>query len=299
MITAERVSVVIPLYNHQRYIQAALASVAAQSHPVDEIIIVDDGSSDQGGDLVQQQARQDSRILFWRQPNQGAHRALNAAIHRATGDYVAILNSDDVYHPHRVARCLDTLRQNPQSAAVCTGLGFINDQGRSITNPWYQQALDFYHRTGDLLLALINGNFIMTTSNLFIRRQMFEDIGFFCGLRYAHDLDFFLRLIGAGQRLHWLPEELLQYRSHASNTISEGVDKVKIEWAAVVAWHLAQAQTAADSTWLEALLRVTDRHNLTRLLYLLQLQLQRQPCADPAALLRLPGCRTLLEKVVQ
>ena len=73
-------SVVIPLYNHEQYIDAAIESLIAQSVPPDEIIIVDDGSQDGSLQRVQQWAERDSRIVCWSHPNQGAHYTINAAI---------------------------------------------------------------------------------------------------------------------------------------------------------------------------------------------------------------------------
>ena len=269
------ISVVIPLYNHQAYIDATLDSVVSQTVPATEIIVIDDGSTDSSWEKLQRRAEKDSRIIAWSQSNQGAHTTLNNAIERATGDYIAILNSDDCYLPGRFAACLRTLRDNPGTDAICTALTFINAQGQQQCNPWYQQALSFYQKTGNLLLSLINGNFFMTTSNLFIRRQVFSDIGGFSNLRYAHDLDFFLRLIGHQKTIIWLESPLLAYRMHDTNTIKENPRKVKTEWAAVVAYYLYRYTKGDDWPALNQLIEVTDRHQLTRLLMFFFLQFQK------------------------
>jgi glycosyltransferase involved in cell wall biosynthesis len=296
---SSRISVVIPLYNHEAYIDAALESVQAQTLSPCEIIVVDDGSSDHGFKRVLSCAGRDPRIIAWTQPNRGAHHAINAGIHRATGEYIAILNSDDRYHPERFARCFKHLCEHPEAEAVCSALSFVDGKGRVRSNSWYQDALAFYRGSGDLLLALINGNFIMTTSNLFIRRRAFEALGFFSPLRYAHDLDFFLRLLVSGREIHWLEEALVSYRIHDSNTISEGALKVKIEWAAVVAWHVGMLAEKRDWSWFESFLKVADQHNLSRLLYLFQLYRQTQVAHGPAAFMADPAFLKLLQQVVQ
>lgn len=270
------ISAVIPLYNHENYIDAALDSVLSQSVPATEIIVIDDGSTDRSWNKLQQRAAQDSRIIAWSHPNQGAHNTLNAAIERATGDYVTILNSDDCYLPGRFDACTKSLSANPQADVVCSALTFIDAKGKQQKNPWYQQALAFYQKSGDLVLSLINGNFLMTTSNLFIRRRVFSEIGGFSGLRYAHDLDFFLRLLGQRKTILWLENPLLAYRTHNSNTIKENPWRVKIEWAAVIAYYLYRFPVADDWTRLSRLVDVTDHHQLTRLLLLFFLQFQNQ-----------------------
>lgn len=275
--THATLSIVIPLYNHERYIDAALDSVMAQTLQPHEIIVVDDGSQDGSLARVRQRAGQDFRIKVWSHPNQGAHYTINAGLQHTTGTCVAILNSDDCYHPRRLAACLQALEQDPEAAAVCTALSFIDEHGKNCHNKWYEEALAFYHQVGDLGLALLNGNFLMTTSNLFIRRSVFDELGYFANLRYAHDLDFFLRLVLHRKKIVLLDEPLLQYRTHATNTISEGVFKVKQEWAAVVAWFAWQLGAEQGWKYLARLTDITDRHNLTRLVFFFFKQFQQTP----------------------
>ncbi len=260
------ISVVIPLYNHERYIDDAIDSLLQQTMPPFEIIIIDDGSQDNSWQRVQRRAKDEPRIIAWSQQNQGAHCTLNSGLNRATGEYLAILNSDDVYHPQRLEFCLQAIQADPALDVVCTALAFINEKGRSCNNSWYEEALAFYRKIGDLSLALINGNFLMTTSNLFMHRSAWSDLGTFANLRYAHDLDFFLRAISCNKRMVILDNPLLYYRTHATNTINEGVLKVKLEWAAVVAYYAWKMKQNDWSYW-EQLVEITNRHDLTRMLF--------------------------------
>jgi glycosyltransferase involved in cell wall biosynthesis len=271
------ISVVIPLYNHERYIDAALDSVLSQTVPPTEIIVVDDGSQDGSLQRVVRRAKSNSRIITWSHPNQGAYYTINAALQRATGQYITILNSDDCYHPQRIEACLQTLEQDREADAVCTTLAFLDGNGKPRRNKWYEESLAFYRQVGDLSLSLINANFLMTTSNLFMRHKVFDEIGGFAKLRYAHDLEFFLRLIVHGRKVAFLDQPLLHYRTHTTNTISEGVLKVKLEWAAVVAFFVWQV--GADRSWdyLGQLAEITDRHNLTRLMLFFFKQFQLTP----------------------
>jgi len=279
------ISVVVPLYNHERYIEAALDSVLSQSVPPADIIVVDDGSTDASAARVKALCEKHPQIIFWSQPNQGAHYTLNAGVHRATGEFVSILNSDDIYCPARFEECLKVFQQHPEVAAVATGVTFIDDNSTEISNQWYEDAKSFYDRTQDLSLALINSNFFVTTSNLFVRKSMFEEIGYFAPLRYTHDLDFFLRLLAWNKRVYYLDQPLLSYRLHRTNTIQEDDIKVQVERAAVVAFHLYSAwsnRVRDPKDWhgyIEKLTELTDRQALGALLFYFFDHLDRIPPA--------------------
>ena len=267
-----RVSVVIPLYNHGKYIAEAVRSALDQTAKPAEIIVVDDGSTDDSADRMRELCVEHPQIIFWSQPNQGAHNAINAGIHRATGDYVSILNSDDMYCPTRFEECLAKLERDPDASAVATGLAFIDDAGAPTASEWYDRARSYYDASGDLSLALIRDNFFVTTSNLFVRRSVFEEIGYFSPLRYTHDLDFSLRLIAFGKRVHFLDRPLLKYRVHAGNTIREDGTGTNIERAAVVAFYLYTAwlqRAREDKDWpayLGRIARIADERALGVLL---------------------------------
>lgn len=261
------ISVVIPLYEHERFIIQALESVYSQSVKPREIIVVDDGSTDRSLENAQIFARSHPEVIIQSHPNHGAHYTINTGIKQATGEYVSILNSDDAYHRDRLSECLTLFNANPELTAVCTGLSFINEKGQSIQNRWYNQARAFYDKIDDLSLALINGNFFMTTSNLIVRRSVFDEIGYFSSLRYTHDLDFILRLLLHGQQIAFYDKPLLSYRIHSHNTINEGVLKVKVEWAACVAFFIYNLwKQNHDWDYYAKLTEITDRHTLTRLL---------------------------------
>ena len=268
------VSVVVPLYNHEKYLAVALDSVLDQSLPATEIIVVDDASTDGSAAIAQRYAERNPQIRLLRQhPNQGAHCAINTGIHMADGEYVAILNSDDAYVADRLRECAEVLTARQDIAAVATDLEFVNDRGTLVRNVWYEKARAFHRETGDLALALANGNFIMTTSNLVLRRSVFAEVGEFRGLRYAHDLDFLLRLLLAGKHIHLIERPLARYRLHATNTIKENDLKVRAEWASVVAYFaysLFARRPAVRETWdyYRRLLQIAERHQLTKMIFM-------------------------------
>jgi glycosyltransferase involved in cell wall biosynthesis len=279
-----RVSVVVPLYNHECFIAQAVESVIAQGELVGEIVVVDDGSSDDSAAIMRDLCKTDPRIIFWSQPNRGAHAAINAGLQRAGCDLLAILNSDDVYAPGRLAALVAALDADPGGDIAASGLAFIDGAGETIGNAWYEEAREFYRSCGDLAVALINGNFLMTTSNLLLRRRLLVEIGLFAPLRYMHDADFVLRAIAGGKRLALLDRPLLHYRLHRGNTISEDHHEVRLEWAVVAAAFLGQrvdagARTPLDWAQLRAIMDVLQRHQLARAVQLCTLHMRRSPAA--------------------
>ena len=235
---AARVSVVVPLYNHAAYIAEAVASILSQGSIVQEVIVLDDGSTDQSAATMAHLAQQDRRIRFERQDNQGAHATINAALPLGTGEFLAILNSDDAYMPGRLSALVAALDADGTADIAVSGLHFMDGAGHAIENPWYQEALRTYQAGMELGLALLNGNFVMTTSNLLLRRTTLEVVGPFAALRYAHDLDWLLRALALGRRIAWVDEPLLRYRKHDSNTIDEDHARVRAEWAMLAAAYL-------------------------------------------------------------
>ena len=221
-----KVSVVIPAYNHERFIQAAVDSVLAQTHANLELIVVDDGSTDRTGAIVQ--AVRDPRLSYYHQENQDAYNTINRGLSLATGEFVAILNSDDVYTTDRLERLLAAQRE---SGAEClfSDVSPIDDDGRPLDDPnfgwnlWHQKNRAFYFACGDLYTAFLKGNFMVTTSNLFLTREAATRVGPFAPLRYLHDYDYIFRvLLACPGRVRYLDQErLLFYRIHGGNTLSE------------------------------------------------------------------------------
>ncbi len=220
------ISIIIPAYNHEKFIGPAMESVLNQSFKNVELLVIDDGSTDRTGEVARGYG--DPRVTYIYQENQDAFNTLNRGLHIAKGDFVAILNSDDVYSLDRLERLL---KAQEKSKAVCifTDVQPITEKGEAITDPtfwwnvWHQKNRDFYTQCNDLYTAFLNGNFMVTTSNLFMKSEAIRIVGDFCSLRYLHDYDFIFRVMLAfPKRVQYLKDEkLLYYRLHGENTLSE------------------------------------------------------------------------------
>lgn len=238
-----KVSVIIPAYNHEMYISASIRSVLEQTIDDFELIIINDGSTDNTENQILKY--DDPRILYIAQKNQGAHFALNRGIDLAKGEYISILNSDDVYKNNRLEYCLRFLENHKDFSVVLTEVEGINEKGLTISNEispqteawleWYKEAL-IYSETTDFLLCTFAKNLLITTSNLFCRKEVLKKVGGFRPLRYAHDWDMLIRL-SHYCNVFLMRNILLEYRIHQSNTVHEKNSKRKVEFE--VNWLIA------------------------------------------------------------
>jgi glycosyltransferase involved in cell wall biosynthesis/GT2 family glycosyltransferase len=236
------VSVVIPLYNHAHYIGSAIESVLAQTLPAREIVIIDDGSSDDGLKVARRALAGYPAATIVAQTNAGAHNTINRCISMARSRFVAVLNSDDQFEPHKLERCAQLWREDSSLDLVFGNVGLIDDDGAPVregpTIDWLHRARDFLVRSDRLDLALANENFAVTTSNFVFTKRIWERNGGFQGLRYCHDLEFAFAALRNGCVLYDADVAHIRYRVHASNTIKEYVNRVRVEIAGVLACAL-------------------------------------------------------------
>ena len=300
-----RASVIVPLYNHHAYVADAVRSALAQGPMLREVIVVDDGSTDGSAEALLAACGEDPRLVFWSQPNRGAHAAINAGLLRATGEMLFILNSDDVYAPGRRPARAPARAPPPGADSAAAGGRFSPGAGAAAANPWYEEALAFHRGCGDLGTALVNGNFVMTTSNLALRRSVLGKVGLFSPLRYVHDLDFLLRSLARGGRVALLMEKpLLSYRIHSANTIKEDHGAVRLEWAAAAAGYLDAILAGpgpVDWAKLAEFTAVLERHSLLRGVQLCLAHLRRHPGGmglQHGAMLAEPAFRAALQECV-
>ena len=249
------ISVVIPSYNHEKYIAQAIQSVLNQSEDNLELIVVDDGSTDDSLKVIG--GFSDPRLVVIPQENQGAHAAINRGLIAARGEYLAILNSDDVFHAKRLERLVRTLQKNPDVGIAGSYIQVIDASGNSLGikhgyrdfDPWTLPHRERSFRNGeDLRVVQLTENYWATTSNYVFARKWYEQVGPFRPLRYVHDWDFVLR-VGQIAKLFMIPEALISYRVHATNTIKDNRAAMIYEICWILAVHLPQA---INTEWFQA-----------------------------------------------
>ena len=220
------ISVVMPAYNHQAFVAEAIRSVLTQTLQDIELIIVNDGSTDNTEKVILEFA--DSRIRYFTQSNQGAHHALNRGISLAQGEYLAIINSDDVFITNRLEILLNTL-QDSNLDFVISDINLINEHSEIITDSshwwltWYEDLKRKYQQTSSPAATLLTGNYAISSSNFFLRMNLAKKIGGFRPFRYILDYDYVFRaaLINPQTFSFLINQKLLNYRLHSSNTILE------------------------------------------------------------------------------
>lgn len=224
--SAPLVSVVMPAYNHERYVAAAIDSVLNQTVTDLELIIIDDGSTDRTGDIAR--GYEDPRIVYHYQQNQDAFNALNRGMGLSRGRFISIINSDDVYVLNRLERLLEKQKQT-SAACIFTDVVPVDDAGNELGHDqlpwrnWHERNREYYFNSKDLYQGFLHGNYMVTTSNLFLTRELAERVGGFCALRYLHDYDYMFRILLAAESdtIYLHDEKLLYYRIHGANTLSE------------------------------------------------------------------------------
>ncbi|WP_046227712.1 glycosyltransferase [Paenibacillus dauci] len=240
----EKISVVIPLYNHEKYIEEAIESVLKQTYANLELIIIDDGSKDNSVQVARK--FNDPRITIITQENRGAHNTINRGLDMASGQYLTVLNSDDCYEKERLEKCIQFLRTNQDVHLVCSYIKVIDEKSKKLgikqgwknMEPWAVPNRNLsFAATNDFLKNLLMSNFISTTSNMVFTKKLYESIGGMRNLRFAHDWDFALRAAEYG-KCAIIEEALMGYRIHGTNTISTNRKHMLFEICWIYAAHL-------------------------------------------------------------
>ena len=221
------VSVIIPVYNHARYIGDALASVFAQSYENIEVVVVDDGSTDESVEAVRRYCEQNPkhRVEYISKGNGGSHTAIAMGVERSTGEFIALLNSDDCYAPSRVSTLLNTMLRDGLEM-VFSGVDFIDEEGRpsaessSAAAAIIREKLSAIASYPALLYACLDSNVAVSTGNFVLRRRLYDRLGGFSALRLCHDWDFLLRALAIA-KVGCVDEHLYGYRLHESNTFEK------------------------------------------------------------------------------
>lgn len=217
--SSPQVSVIIPVYNGEHYISQAIDSVLSQTDSNYEIIIVDDGSTDNTHQIIQhyiEKCQDPALIRYIFQSNQGVAAARNQGIQIAKGEFIALLDQDDVFLPEKLAHQVAYFKTHPDVAIVNSGWRLIDPNNNPISDiePW--------HDLPDLTLAIWVTRTPILPSALMFRRHAWEQVGGFDPrFNGVDDVDFIWRLALQGYTAVWLPEITVNYRQHqetVSNT---------------------------------------------------------------------------------
>lgn len=204
-----KVSVIIPAFNAMLYLPETVESVLRQTFTDFEVLIVNDGSSDNTAQWASQLV--DPRVKLISQANQGLPGARNTGITHAQGEYLAFLDADDIWEPTKLEKQVHLLEENPTVGLVYTWSALVDHTGKSTGRVFA------YCAEGDAWKKLIEENVVGCGSAAMVRRCCFETVGVFDrNLRSAEDWDMWIR-IGSRYRFAVIKEPLVQYRQHPSS----------------------------------------------------------------------------------
>lgn len=235
------VSVVMPVYNGRRYLEAAVKSIQEQDYESLELVIVDDGSTDGSSVIADELAAADGRIRVVHQPNAGHAGAMNAGLAAARGEFAAVLDCDDEALPGRLERQVRALLDDPTLGAVGGAVSFMTAAGdvfhteRFPTEPEVVRAA----LTTSVHCPVLH-------SAMTMRRDVIVGLGGYRpALSLALDYDLWLRL-DEQCRIANVTEAVVRYRIHSDQTTGTKAEAVAIENAAARASARARAAGAAD-----------------------------------------------------
>ena len=215
----KRVSVVVPTFNRAHLVVDALESAIQQSQLPLEIIIIDDGSTDETENVVKEwMGNQSSDVVvhYIKQTNQGGSAARNHGIRLAKGEFIAFLDSDDVWHREKLERQVNVMETSARIGGVYCGLRHVEMATESTYDP-----VRSYPR-GNLLEQLLIRDVTAPTSTYLVRREVFDKVGTFDEtLDARQDWDLWIRL-SEQFLIEAVPEALVDYREHEGHrTISD------------------------------------------------------------------------------
>jgi glycosyltransferase involved in cell wall biosynthesis len=202
------VSVIIPSYNYAKFVPDAVESVLAQTYSTLEVIVVDDGSTDDTQEVLKNRFGDRIRILY--QENKGLPAARNTGIRNATGEFVALLDADDWWLPTKLEKQMAVMEREPAVGVVYCGSLRVNlETGSSYETPCRPDV------RGDVRQKLLYSNCVAgSASAALIRRELFDKAGLFDEtLKSAEDWDMWIRL-SRHTHFDFVPELLIRYRLH-------------------------------------------------------------------------------------
>jgi colanic acid/amylovoran biosynthesis glycosyltransferase len=271
------VTVLVPSYRHERYIERTIESVLAQRGVDFDLLVVDDRSPDRTVERARRYETDPRVTVSCNDTNLGLGNSVLAALEQVRTPYVALLNSDDLFHPDRLKRSLDALTSNPGAEVVTTGLYLVDHRDREITPEassrlvdgreihewvqWYTGAQPPRDDEDGLFRRLLRGNFLATSSNLVCTRSfLLEHAESLRSLKYTLDWTLFLDAARRGTLVH-VPDRLVAYRLHRTNTVwfREGrrwTYYVEVNRVAAEAVRASLDETGTDASGRLALLRV-------------------------------------------
>ena len=219
------ISVVIPVYKVERYLDRCLASVTGQTYDHLQILLVDDGSPDGSGAICDRWAVRDSRITVLHQENAGGGAARNAALDRAEGELLAFVDSDDYLHPEMFSHLYDLLERTGADIAECA---YVETESEDAPLGGGALGHTCYTRQEAMMLHIRDTHFRQLIWNKLYRRQVAEGVRFPVGTKIDDEF-FTYRLLGNARTLVRSERVCYAYRQQAGSVMHQGFSLKRVE----------------------------------------------------------------------
>jgi glycosyltransferase involved in cell wall biosynthesis len=203
------ISAVVAAYQAEQWIAEALDAILGQTRPPDEVVVVDDGSTD---GTARELERYAGRIRVVRQSNGGCPAAFNTAFREARGDFVAMCGADDVWEPRKLEWQLEAIERHREVDVLFGHATLFGRVESEHTRPPFAGLLD-----GDSFRNALFAENCVCAPSVLIRRSLFDSLGPFVEKFGADDYEYWFRCLRAGARFYYDPRPLLRYRQHETN----------------------------------------------------------------------------------
>jgi len=213
------ISVLLPVYNSAAFIADTLQSILAQTHGNFELLVLNDGSTDNSEQVIL--SFSDSRIRYFHHPNMGLIGTLNRGIAAAKGTYIARIDADDICLPERFAKQVAWLEAYPQTALAGCFITFINEQGDE-TGSWPADRDNATAAQIRQTLPYIN---CIAHPGVMIRAEVLRQYLYNPAQRHIEDYDLWLRMQAKGEVMEKVPEVLLLYRVHNASITAVNIKR--------------------------------------------------------------------------
>jgi glycosyltransferase involved in cell wall biosynthesis len=223
------VSVIMSVYNDEKYVSLAIDSILKQSFEDFEFIIINDGSTDRTLEILKEYEQKDSRIVLINQENKGLTKSLNIGIKKAKGKYIARMDSDDISHPQRFEKQIEFLENNKEYALIGTNIEKIDEFGKHIEFNTTKYTNEEIQKTLSTRNCFAHGS-VMINRTL-IKDELYYDENF----KYAQDYRLWAK-IAKTFKVANLEEPLYSLRLHEKSISKEKIEQQSI-YAGIVAFE--------------------------------------------------------------
>lgn len=208
------VSIVIPVYNGSNFLAEAIDSALAQTYKNIEILVVNDGSKDEGATENVALSYGD-KIKYYLKPNGGVSSALNFGIQKMSGEYFSWLSHDDLYEPKKIEREVEELAkiQDKENTIICCADSLMDVDGKPIYHP--TKRLEGLFTGSDLFDIFFSKHLVINGCTLLIHKSLFERFGGFSQLRYIQDIECWIHFMLGGVSYCFIRDKLNKMRVHA------------------------------------------------------------------------------------